>query len=81
MLGINSISINICLRKLYNESKRFKLEIGQEIAKIESVVNRVSGCWKKHPDAWKAYPDALKRHPDAFIFQLQKQRTEMLKLD
>ena len=43
----------------------------KEIAKNETVITRVSGCGKKHPDAWKTYPDALKRHPDVFIFQLQ----------
>ena len=40
----------------------------KEIAKNKTDITRVSGCWKKHPDAEKAYPDALKRHPDAFIF-------------
>ena len=42
-----------------------------QVTKFEIVVNRVSKCWKKHPDAWKLYPDALKRYPDTFIFQLQ----------
>ena len=42
---------------------------------------KVSGCWKKHPDAMKEYSDALKGHPDALIFQLQKRQTEMLEID
>jgi len=46
-----------------------------KVAKYKVDINRVSGCWKKHPDAWKKhldawkmYSDAMKRHPDAFIF-------------
>ena len=41
---------------------------------------KVSGCWKKHPDAVKEYPDALKGHPDAFIFQLQNDEQNAGKL-
>ena len=38
----------------------------KEIAKNETDITKVSGCWKNHPDAWKTYPDALKGHPDAW---------------
>ena len=51
----------------------------KEIVKNKTAITRVSGCWKKYPDAWKTYPDALKRHPDAFIFQLQNNEQNAVK--
>ena len=74
------MSTNKHLWKLYNESTRFKLEIAQENARTKSTINKVFGCWKKDSDTVKEYPDALKGHPDAFIFQLQKRRTERWKI-
>ena len=65
---------------IYNKSFGRNLEKDATSRKTETNINRVSGCWKKHPDAWKPYPDALKRHPDAFIFQLQNDKQRRWKL-
>ena len=73
-------TIQRALISVYGSITTNRHDLNLQSRKNESAINKVSGCWKKHPDAVKEYPDALKGHPDAFIFQFQKRRTERWKI-